>query len=203
MRYLGKNPSTGHHDRIKKLIIKNEIDTSHFTGQGWNKGSISYKTDEIFAEGSRAPRSKVREFVIRDGLIPYECATCGNKGEWNGKPMALELDHINGVSNDHRLENLRFLCPNCHAVTDTYCGKNKSKKYYPGLSKKSLDEIEPKEKPSAIEIGILATTMTKTEIAKHYEVSPSTIERWCKGYGIPHTIKELAEWAISQNPELA
>ena len=59
-----------------------------------------------------------------------------------------------------------------------------------------------RKKPSAIEIGILATTMTKTEIAKHYEVSPSTIERWYKGYGIPHTIKELAEWAISQNPEL-
>ena len=64
--------------------------------------------------------------MIRYSFIPYECAFCGNKGEWLGKPVALELDHINGISNDHRLENLRFLCPNCHAITDTYCGKNKS-----------------------------------------------------------------------------
>lgn len=195
MRYLGKNPSSGQHDRIKKLILMNNIDTSHFTGQGWNKGSINYKTDEIFAEGSKAPRGRVRTFVIRDHLIPYECAICGNIGEWQGSPMALELDHINGVPNDHRLENLRFLCPNCHAITDTYCGKNKkNEKYYPHMSGKPIGEMEAVDKPSAEEIGSLAITMNKSEIARHYGVSATTIEGWCRGYGIPHTIKELRQW---------
>ena len=100
------------------------IDTSHFTGSRWNINKISYNTDELFAENSTRRRETVRRYVIRDNLIPYECAFCGNKGEWQGKKMALELDHINGINNDHRLENMRFLCPNCHAITETYCGKN-------------------------------------------------------------------------------
>lgn len=128
LRYLGLPPhNSGMHTWIKNRILMLELDTSHFTGQGWNKGNICYKTDEVFAEGSRTSREKVRRFIIRDNLIAYECAFCGNKGEWLGKPMAQELDHINGIPNDHRLENLRFLCPNCHATTDTYCGRNKRK----------------------------------------------------------------------------
>lgn len=104
------------------------IDTSHFTGQGWSKDSVRYNTDEVFARDSTVPRSRVRELVLKRDLIPYKCAFCGNTGEWMGQQMALELDHINGVPNDHRLENLRFLCPNCHATTDTYCGRNIQKK---------------------------------------------------------------------------
>lgn len=50
---------------------------------------------------------------------------CGNIGEWQGQKLVLQLDHINGKNNDHRIENLRFLCPNCHSITETYAGKNK------------------------------------------------------------------------------
>lgn len=69
-------------------------------------------------------RASVRRVIIKDNLIPYECGECGIS-EWNGKQLALHLDHINGKNGDHRLENLRFLCPNCHSQTDTYTGKNK------------------------------------------------------------------------------
>lgn len=69
-------------------------------------------------------RDAVRKTVIRDKLIPYECDICHNNGEHLGKPLALHLDHINGINNDHSIENLRFLCPNCHSQTDTYCGRN-------------------------------------------------------------------------------
>lgn len=124
LRYLGRGVSGGQYSWIKRHIALANIDTSHFTGQGWKIGSIQYKSDEVFAEGSKHSRAKVRKFIIRDNLIPYQCAFCGNNGEWRGHEMALQLDHINGVFNDHRLENLRFLCPNCHAITDTYCGKN-------------------------------------------------------------------------------
>jgi len=69
-------------------------------------------------------RDAIRKTIIRDNLIPYECQECGNTGEYNGQPLALHLDHINGIKNDHTLSNLRFLCPNCHSQTDTYCGRN-------------------------------------------------------------------------------
>ena len=69
--------------------------------------------------------TKLKERIIREGIIPYECALCGNKGEWNGKKLVLQLDHINGKHFDHRKENLRFLCPNCHSQTETFSGKNK------------------------------------------------------------------------------
>jgi 5-methylcytosine-specific restriction endonuclease McrA len=66
----------------------------------------------------------IKKTIIRDKLLPYECQECGNTGEHLGKPLSLHLDHINGKNKDHRLENLRFLCPNCHSQTDTYCGRN-------------------------------------------------------------------------------
>ena len=196
MRYLGKDPSSGMHTRIKRMILLHDIDTSHFTGQGWNKGNISYKSDEVFAEGSKRSRGVVRGYVIRDHLIPYKCAFCGNTGEWQGKPMALELDHINGIHNDHRLENLRFLCPNCHAITDTYCGKNIKKKNSQNReSKNTTPKESTRQIPEAKDLGLLSARMTLTGIARYYGVSPSTIERWCKELGIPHTIKELRAWA--------
>ena len=56
--------------------------------------------------------------------MEYKCANCGLI-EWQGQVLSLHLDHINGINNDHRIENLRFLCPNCHSLTETYAGKNK------------------------------------------------------------------------------
>lgn len=79
--------------------------------------------EELFCENSKHPRIVLRRTVIADKLIPYKCAICGLT-EWQGKNLSLELDHINGINNDNRLENLRFLCPNCHSQTVTYGSKN-------------------------------------------------------------------------------
>ena len=69
----------------------------------------------------------VKKVVLREGLIPYMCERCHNEGTWGGEPLVLRLDHKNGIRNDHRIENLRFLCPNCDSQTSTFCGRNKRK----------------------------------------------------------------------------
>jgi hypothetical protein len=67
--------------------------------------------------------SKLR-YRIKEGIKENRCELCGLTNTWNGKPIMLQMDHINGISDDHRLENLQILCPNCHSQTDTYCGRN-------------------------------------------------------------------------------
>lgn len=68
-------------------------------------------------------RYNIKHRLIRAGLLQNRCDECG-LSEWHGKPLVAHIDHINGVKNDHRLENLRMLCPNCHSQTETYGGHN-------------------------------------------------------------------------------
>jgi 5-methylcytosine-specific restriction endonuclease McrA len=78
---------------------------------------------DLLVSGSQANSDRLRRRLIRSGIKNALCEICGNT-EWNGQPISLELDHVNGKSNDNRLENLRILCPNCHAQTETYRGRN-------------------------------------------------------------------------------
>lgn len=84
--------------------------------------------DEIFCKNSTYSRQHLKERIIKNNFIEYKCSDCGNSGEWNGKKLVLQLEHKNGVNNDNRLENLTFLCPNCHTQTDTYSSKSRKKK---------------------------------------------------------------------------
>lgn len=86
------------------------------------------KFEESFIENSSTTRAVIRRYIIRHNLIPYVCEKCGNDGNWQGQILTLQLDHKNGVNNDHRLENLRWLCPNRHSQTETFTGRNQRKK---------------------------------------------------------------------------
>ena len=67
---------------------------------------------------------KLKNRLISENVKENKCDSCGII-EWNGKPLTMQLDHIDGDSHNHKFDNIQFLCPNCHAQTDTYCGKNK------------------------------------------------------------------------------
>lgn len=70
-------------------------------------------------------RFNLKKRILRLSLLKYECSECSLPPKWNGKVLSLQLDHINGVNNDNRIENLRFLCPNCHSQTETFAHKNR------------------------------------------------------------------------------
>ena len=121
---IGANGRQQIHKRFKEL----NIDYTHLSKTNPPNKIISNKREleEILVENSTyTNRTALKNRLLKEGLITYECAICKNKGEWNGNPLTLQLDHINGINNDHRLENLRFLCPNCHSQTNTFSGRNK------------------------------------------------------------------------------
>jgi len=127
---LGLKPCGGNYKTFDKYILKYEIDTSHFTGSIWNTGKRfrefgkKFDIQDILVENSTYTNTnRLRIRLINEGLKEEKCSNC-NLSEWLSQKIPLELDHINGVNNDHRIENLRLLCPNCHALTSTYRGKN-------------------------------------------------------------------------------
>ncbi|WP_327183301.1 HNH endonuclease [Streptomyces sp. NBC_01334] len=125
VRRLGINPVGGNHAHISRRITTLAIDTSHFTvRRGGPKGSRGNPLTLGSPDTGRIPGSRLRRQLLRRG-IEEVCTTCGTGSEWNGKPLRLEVDHINGDWWDNRPENLQLLCPNCHAVTDTYRGRKR------------------------------------------------------------------------------
>ena len=129
LRDLGLRPAGGNYTTISRIIKDNSIDISHFTGQGWNVGlkfrpMKHLKDDEVFIQNSTYKCS----WRLRERLLNYrdsrKCDKCGNT-EWMGTPIPLEIHHINGNNLDNRFENLQILCPNCHAQTENFRGKNK------------------------------------------------------------------------------
>jgi len=126
LKKFGVHPSGGNyrtfHARIKEL----DIDTGHFAGKAHGKGAhLTAKANEIpieeaFVKNGLLGTGNLKKKILKYNLKTYKCESCGIT-EWNNKKLSLHLDHINGDNFDNRLENLRFLCPNCHSQTDSYC----------------------------------------------------------------------------------
>ncbi|MGH3783554.1 MAG: HNH endonuclease [Pseudonocardiaceae bacterium] len=128
MRRLGYQPSGGIYRLLVGHIKRRGLDSSHFTGQTWARGRKFpdrrvLPLSEILVPSPYMNTARLRERLIKIGLKERRCEECGLQ-RWRGKDLPLALDHINGDHTDHRLANLRILCPNCHALTDTWCVRN-------------------------------------------------------------------------------
>lgn len=115
--------------KVKQRMSDLNLDGSIFKGKSpiTKYGSLhKVNASDILKPNCKHVRSVLRRYVIKNNLIPYRCAICGCV-EWQGRTLSLELDHINGINNDNRIENLRFLCPNCHSQTTTYGSRNQQR----------------------------------------------------------------------------
>lgn len=200
-------------------------DTFLNKGKGWKHPVIytvpqnkKYKipNDNLFTRNSPYYRNTVRRRVLNECLIPYQCAIC-ELSIYEGKQLLLQLDHINGVHNDHRLENLRFLCANCHSQTDTYCDKNATKcdpiiHYCIDCKVNKVDRtgnrcipcnsvFRRKNIPVKEELmsTIIQYSGVMTSIGKHYGVSDNSVRKWLKSYGLPFSSRELKEILKDEN----
>lgn len=190
--FLGKQnlvSSSGNYDTFKKWLIIHDINKDNYFIKEKNKPkSISIKivdeikVDEVLCIESKYTRQEANKIIRKYNLIPYCCEGCENKGTWNGKPITLQLEHKNGNSSDHRVENLEYLCPNCHSQTQTYGSKNKHNKIF----EERIKDI--------LEIKILNADNLFI-LAKKWNLEPVSIYHWLKRY-----YKKINEYEIDFEP---
>jgi hypothetical protein len=134
LRLMKLRPGGGQYVAIYQHIERLGLSTVHWSGQGWRKGASGGAVaprplEELLVENMNISTHRLKQRLLAAGLLAPRCAVCGIE-RWMGRPAPLELDHINGNRLDQRIENLRLLCPNCHAQTDNYCGRNKGRVAY-------------------------------------------------------------------------
>jgi|LakMenEpi03Aug12_release.lakeMendotaPanAssembly.Ray.scaffolds.fasta_scaffold412870_2 hypothetical protein len=184
---LGLRSAGGNFKTIKNYIENYKIDTSHFESDELRITKLKELSKEnkidlnlILVENSTYNRSSLKKRLVDEKILEYKCEKCSNIGEWLGEKITLQLDHKNGVFNDNRIENLRFLCPNCHSQTDTFAGKKIKKP-------KSIDlEIyvsrRKTNRPSYVVLVEDVKNYGYTKTGKKYGVSDNSIRKWIKYY---------------------
>jgi len=194
---LGLTKSYGNRKTVKKYIEIYSLNISHFGDyRHSNSGRKKLSKEKLLVEGKNTNNRIIKKTLLDNSLMDYKCDVCGLGDTWNGVSITLQLDHKNGVNNDNRLENLRFLCPNCHSQTDTHSGKNiKNKpnnkkpyckcgssisygaeKCFNCLSKEKRKVVRPSMETLIDDIKILGYRGTGNK----YGVSDNAIRKWVK-----------------------
>ena len=206
-----KSDSTKTREVIKKRIDDFNISISHFK----QTDKVDRNENNIFIENSSACQATLRKWYKKGNYTEYKCSVCGQEPIWQGKELTLILDHINGINNDDRLENLHWVCPNCNQQLETTGSKNPqrkiiAKKYYCedcGIeisknSKKCIScfgksQIKPiTELPVTREdLKILIRTKSFSEIGRKFNVTDNAIRKWCDKYNLPRKKSDIKKYS--------
>lgn len=213
------NNSGGSQRIVKERINKLNLSTAHFNIQ---KKQSQWNDEDIFIEDSPVDQTVLRRHYYKGNYSPYCCSICGQEPIWNGKELTLTLDHKNGKNHDNRLNNLRWVCPNCDRQLDTFAGRNqyiyinnqpklKEKKHnycidcgkeillsstrcFECSSKiKGLKQRKVK-RPSREELKQLIRTIPFLQIGKKYSISDNAVRKWCDEYNLPRVKKEINKY---------
>lgn len=194
---LGLCVSSANYRHFNKKIKSHNIDIGHFSNYVGTKKSYSDKNSfgRYLVENSEygSGTHQFKKQLIKYGYLKYQCDKCKNDGKWLDEDLSLQLDHINGIRNDNRIENLRILCPNCHSQTATYSGKcnKKGKKIRlckcgnhmvqkSKLCRKCSNKIKYKIPISKEWLSQLVYMIPMSEIGRIYKVSSNTVRNWTK-----------------------
>lgn len=198
IRYFGFTNLSGYHKIIKKRCEEENIDYSHIKmGKNSNRGrkfpSKSKPLEEVMVKNSTYCRGTLKKRLLKSNILKEECTNCGMLPVWDNKKLVLILDHINGVNNDHRKENLRLLCPNCNSQTSTFCGKRNKKYYYCedcGKRKKSkkskrcmkCEKLSQRKivRPSKTQLLEEIKETNYCVVGRKYGISDNAIRKWLK-----------------------
>ena len=180
------NKLYGNRITIKKYINLYNIDITHFGKNNGNVRSnrfVKIPLSKILVLGSTYNTTTLKERLYNEGLKERICEKCGQDENWHGEHMSLILDHINGINNDNRIQNLRIVCPNCNATLPTFSGKNvkRNKKKKITHFEQSIIQRKVKRPPyeqlqnETKEFGYCAT-------GRKYGVSDNAVRKWIKFY---------------------
>lgn len=195
-------------------IVKRRIQLQNLNFISHNPEKIIREDKDIFIEDSPVSQSTLRKHYFDGNYSIYKCAICGQEPFWNGKELVLTLDHINGHNKDDRLENLRWVCPNCDRQLDTFAGRNnirdKKKNYCINCGKeillsstRCLDcsskikglKARKVERPSKEQLKDLIRRLPFTQIGKQFNVTDNAIRKWCDEYNLPRVKKEINKYS--------
>jgi 5-methylcytosine-specific restriction endonuclease McrA len=206
-RYLGIKPTGGSYYNAKRRIHRLNLDTSHFVKDkkilcrniNIRKKPISEILVIIEEKQGRTERSKLVRALIESN-IPYQCSICNNDGIWFGKDLILQVDHKDGDWKNNQIENLRFLCPNCHTQTPTYGNKGEFKQWQKfecldckkrcssircnDCAGKFRQQNNTPNFPDKEEFAKLLWEKPAIEIAKMFNLSDKAIEKRAKKLGL-------------------
>ena len=194
-------------------IVKTRIAQQELEFNTKHQARVIREDKDIFIEDSPVEQSTLRRRYLAGNYSEYRCAICGQEPFWNGQELVLTLDHINGHNRDDRIENLRWVCPNCDRQLSTFAGRNivrtESKNFCIDCGKEILQSStrcvecanqekskkqQTVERPTRIELKSLIRSTSFLEIGRKYGVTDNAIRKWCDAYNLPRTKKEIQKF---------